>query len=239
MRVEDRAAIGRFTTRAGGVSVGRYAGRNLGDHVGDAPEAVAENRRWLAVDLGLPAVAYMAQVHGAEVAALDAVPAEPVPGVDALVTAVPAVALAVLVADCVPVLLLDGRAGVVAVAHAGRRGLRAGVVPAALAAMARLGSHPGQVVAVLGPSICGGCYEVPRDVVAQVAAVAPGAAATTRRGTPGLDLRAGLAGVLAAAGVVTVVTSTRCSLEDDALYSHRGAGAQPTGRFAGVAVLRR
>src|SRR3954465_5152966 len=101
---------------------------NLGHHVGDDPAAVAENRRRAAALLGGAAVAWMGQVHGRLVAEIDALPDGPVEGGDAPVTTSPGLTLGVLVADCVPV-LLEGP-GVVAVAHAGRKGLQLGVVPA-------------------------------------------------------------------------------------------------------------
>jgi hypothetical protein len=87
----------------------------------------------------------------------------------------------------------------------------------------------------LGPAICGACYEVPATMRDEVDAAVPGSAATTRRGTPGIDLRAGLVGQLAAAGVTDVTVSDRCTAEDPNLFSYRRDGA--TGRFAGIAWL--
>src|SRR5690606_40659126 len=95
-------------------------------------------------------------------------------------------------ADCVPVLLADPAAGVVGAAHAGRVGAAAGVVPATVEAMEALGARRDALEVVLGPAICGGCYEVPERMRAEVDARLPGSAVRTRRGTPGLDLRAGL-----------------------------------------------
>jgi polyphenol oxidase len=174
-------------------------------------------------------------VHGAEVATVDGPRAEPVPGTDGLVTGTVGLALAVLVADCVPVLLADPAAGVVAAVHAGRAGAAAGVVPRAVEAMAALGATPGAADALLGPAVCGECYEVPAEVRAEVEARLPGSATTTRRGTPGLDLRAGLARQLATLGVTRVVADARCTAEDPELFSHRRDGV--TGRQAGVAWI--
>ena len=129
---------------------------------------MAANRRRLTERLGRPVV-YMDQCHGAEVAVVDGVPDVP-PSCDGVVTRSTEVALAVLVADCVPV-LLSGSGGVVAAVHAGRPGLVAGVVPRTLAVMRELGA--GEVDAVVGPSVCGRCYEVPaemRDAAARVRA---------------------------------------------------------------------
>jgi hypothetical protein len=133
------------------------------------------------------------------------------------------------------VLLADPVAGVVAAVHAGREGLRRGVVPAALAAMTRLGARPADVEALLGPAVCGLDYEVPAAMQAEVARVAPASAVRTRQGTPGLDLRAGLAEVLHGAGVQQVVHDPRCTVEDPRLFSHRRDGV--TGRQAGVVWL--
>jgi YfiH family protein len=221
------------TDRHGGVSTGPYAALNLATHVGDEPSRVAENRRRLAARVGVPAVAYMQQVHGRDVAVLDAPPVGEVPAVDALVTGRPGLALAVLVADCVPVVVVGARA--VGVAHAGRRGVAAGVVPALLAALRAL--DPGELRAHVGPAVCGRCYEVPEEMRAQVSAVAPAATATTRTGRPALDLPAAVLGALRAGGVHDITHDATCTAENDAFYSHRRDGL--TGRFAAVVVRDR
>jgi YfiH family protein len=225
------------TDRRGGRSASPYDSFNLGAHVGDRPEDVAGNRERLARELGVPGehLVWMTQVHGSGVVVVDGPQEGPVPDTDALVTTVRGLVLCVLVADCVPVLLSDAEAGVVAAVHAGREGVRTKVVAAALAAMARLGSRPADVSALLGPAVCGACYEVPREMQAEVARVAPGAAVRTRRGTPGLDLRAGVAEQLGRAGVGQVVHDPRCTVEDRFLFSHRRDGV--TGRQAGVVWL--
>ncbi|HSP37219.1 MAG TPA: peptidoglycan editing factor PgeF [Frankiaceae bacterium] len=219
-----------FTDRHGGVSAEPYATLNLGDHVGDDPDAVAENRRRAASLLGGVPVVWMRQVHGRAVARVDGPRADAVPDVDALVTTTVGLALGVLVADCVPV-LLDGP-GVAAVAHAGRKGLQLGVVPAVLEALAELGVAPSELTARLGPAACGGCYEVPDRMRAEVAETAPAAFATTRVGTPGLDIRAGLVAQLEAAGVARVEVSTVCTIESPDHFSYRRDGV--TGRSAGL-----
>jgi len=223
-----------LTDRRGGRSAAPYDSFNLGGHVGDDPAAVAANRQRLADEIGRPGdqVLWMTQVHGTGVAIVSDAGENPVADVDALVTATPGLVLCVLAADCVPVLLADPVAGVVAAVHAGREGVRRGVVPAALAAMTRLGSRPADVEALLGPAVCGACYEVPAAMQADVARVAPAAAVRTRSGTPGLDLRLGLAQVLRGAGVGQVVHDPRCTVEDRTLFSHRREGV--TGRQAGV-----
>jgi YfiH family protein len=225
------------TDRRGGRSVSPYDSFNLGDHVGDDPSAVAVNRARVARELAVAEdrLVWMSQVHGTGVAVVDGPQDGPVPDTDALVTAAPGLVLAVLVADCVPVLLADHVTGVVAAVHAGREGVRRGVLPAALSAMASLGARARHVTALLGPAVCGECYEVPPAMQAEVAKVAPAAAARTRQGTPGLDLRAGLAELLARAGVREVVHDPRCTVEDPTLFSHRRDGV--TGRQAGLVWL--
>ncbi len=219
------------TTRAGGVSAAPYDENNLALHVGDDAGAVAANRRQLAGYLGVDRVQFMQQVHGADVAVVDEASDADVAGVDVLVTATRGLAIAVLVADCVPLALVGRKA--VAVAHAGRRGLAEGVVEAALAAVRRL--DDGQIVAQIGPSICGGCYEVPAAMQAEVVAKVPAAAATTAAGTSGLDLPGAVRAQLRDARVITANPATLCTFEESIYYSHRRDGV--TGRFAMVAML--
>lgn len=222
------------TTRAGGRSSPPYDSFNLGDHVGDDPVAVAANRRRLAGELGLEPdrLVWMEQVHGRNVTTVRGPRTDPAEATDALVTGIPGLALIVLVADCVPVLLADPEAGVVAAAHAGRVGARVGVLPATLTAMREAGAQLDRVEALLGPSVCGECYEVPADMQADVAKALPGAASKTRRGTPGLDLRAGLWRQLADAGIARIGVDPRCTVEDRTLFSHRRDGT--TGRIAAI-----
>lgn len=226
-----------LTTRAGGVSGPPYASFNLGAHVGDDPAAVEANRHRLAGGVGARAdqLVWMEQVHGSTVTVVDRPQDRPLPATDGLVTAVPGVLLAVLVADCVPVLMADPVAGVVAAVHAGRPGSAAGIAVRALAAMRGLGARPARVEALLGPAVCGGCYEVPAQMRAEVEASLPGSACQTTRGTAGLDLRAGLAAQLLAEGVGSVVQDSRCTAEDSTLFSYRREGL--TGRQAGLVWL--
>ncbi|RYV52528.1 laccase domain-containing protein [Pengzhenrongella frigida] len=224
--------------RDGGVSVGTYASLNLGLHVADDPAHVVVNRRLLEEWAG-GTVAFATQRHGVEVAVVDpVVGTDPAPTsvgeFDALVSATGA-GVAILVADCVPVLIADPVAGVVGAVHAGRAGLAAGVVQEAVAAMVRLGARPDRMRAAIGPSVCGECYEVPAELRAEVSAVVPAAWARTSWGTPSLDLPAGVAATLAVAGVRSVERVAICTLTDERFYSHRAqrdGGA--TGRFAGV-----
>ncbi|MFC9974023.1 peptidoglycan editing factor PgeF [Spirillospora sp. NPDC127200] len=239
----DRVSLGdgvgaAFTGRSGGVSAAPYDALNLGGAVGDEPTAVRANRGRAAAALGVRAdrTVWMRQVHGADVAVVTAAEAAAGAGdVDAVVTTEPGVVLAALVADCAPVLLADPEAGVAGAAHSGRPGTAAGVVPALVERMREHGADPARIRAAIGPAACGGCYEVPAAMRDEVAAAVPGAGATTRRGTPGLDIRAGIAGQLAAAGVTAVTVDPRCTIETPDLFSYRRDGR--TGRFAGFVWL--
>lgn len=225
-----------FSDRTEGSSVAPYDRANLADHVGDDPAHVDANRSLLAsaVGLDLAHVVSMAPVHGNDVASVDVATGAPVPEVDALVTTVPGLALLVLAADCVPVLLGDGAAGVVAVVHAGWRGVLSDVVGTTLAAMADHGARPDRIRAIVGPAICGSCYDVPRERFDAVVAVAPAAAAVASDGRPGLDLRAGVVDRLRGAGVTTALHGG-CTVESPELYSFRRD--RVTGRHGGVVTL--
>lgn len=176
---------------------------------------------------------FIRAAHGRQIATIDGPRADDVPGVDGLATAIPGLALTVLAADCVPVLLADPRAGVIAAVHAGWRGVALDVAGAAVAAMCDLGARPHQISAWLGPAICGACYSVDLARFREVSAVAPGAAAGGP-GRPALDLRAGIAGALRGRGV-RVTSSRECTAESDDYFSYRRDGQ--TGRQAGVIVL--
>ncbi|WP_424214193.1 peptidoglycan editing factor PgeF [Streptomyces sp. BI20] len=228
-----------FTDRWGGVSAVPYEGLNLGGAVGDDPAAVLANRGLAAAELGLdPArVVWMNQVHGRDVAVVEGPWGEgaEIPCVDAVVTARRGLALAVLTADCTPVLLADPVAGVAAAAHAGRPGLVAGVVPAAVAAMVELGADPARITAHTGPAVCGRCYEVPAEMREEVAAVVPAARAETSWGTPAVDVVAGVHEQLAKAGVTRRRVSEVCTLESRDHFSYRRD--RRTGRLAGYVWL--
>lgn len=221
------------TTRAGGVSAPPFDTFNLGDHVGDDPAAVAANRARLARGIGLPAdhLVWMNQVHGDRVVRVDA-PRPAVDDTDALVTAVPGLALVVVTADCVPVLLADARAGVIAAVHAGRVGAQRGVVLRALEEMLAAGAQAGDISALLGPAVSGANYEVPAAMADEVEAALPGSRTRTAAGTPGLDLRAGIARQLEQFGIGAIDIDPRCTVAEKTLFSHR-RGA-PTGRLASV-----
>lgn len=225
------------TTRAGGGSKAPYESFNLGAGVGDDPAAVAANRHRLADELGLDRdrLVWMEQVHGRNAEVVDGPRPAAVEATDALVTAEPGLALVALCADCVPVLLADPQANVVGAAHAGRVGARVGVLSAALKAMEQAGASIDRIEVLLGPSVCGECYEVPAAMQADVEKHLPGSASKTRAGTPGLDLRAGLWRQLTDAGVAKIGVDPRCTVEDKTLFSHRREGT--TGRLAALTWL--
>jgi YfiH family protein len=223
-----------------GVAFTDTAAGNLAFSVG-SPDQARANRRRLEQSLGLPPgeLQFMTQVHGNQVARIQSGSYLPDSGptADAMISR--GRALAVLVADCVPVVLAgegpDGSA-VLAVAHAGRAGVASGVVPHTVEAMRAEGAR--HIAAWVGPSVCGHCYEVPAALQAEVAAVEPATAATTRRGTPSLDLPAGVLSQLDAAGVQADWVQT-CTLEEPGLFSHRrDAGSGAEGRIAGVIYAR-
>ena len=241
----DRAASGPAatfrvrrvtTTRAGGVSKPPFATFNLGDHVGDDPDAVAANRHRLATATGLgdDRIVWMNQVHGTHVEVVDS-DDRTIDDTDGLVTTTPMLALAVVTADCVPVLMADARAGVIGAVHAGRVGAARGVVPRTLETMVAAGAHVEDVSVLLGPAVSGANYEVPAEMAAEVERSLPGSRATTRRGTPGLDLRAGIAAQLRTLGVTAIDIDPRCTAADRNLFSHRRDA--PTGRLASLVWL--
>lgn len=223
-----------FTNRHGGAGRAPYDTLNLGARVGDDPEVVALNRRLVADRVGAP-VAFVQPVHGAEVLVVESREQDvPEAGYDVLVSTTPDVAVAAIAADCVPVLLADPAARVVAAAHVGRRGLVAGAVAAALDALVARGAEPARLVAAVCPAIAGASYEVPAELRAEVAASVPESWATTSWGTPALDLPAGVEAQLRARGI-RVVRSERDTYTDPDLFSFRRDGT--TGRLAGVVRL--
>jgi hypothetical protein len=217
-----------------------YRWANLASHVGDDPEAVTRSRSRLAEGLGVApdAMTFMHPDHGRGVAVVGAptgiAAGQEIRDVDALVTTRRGLGLVALSADCVPVILVERRAAIVAAVHCGWRGLVLDVVGAALDSVLERAGSPDSVVALLGPAICGACYAVPAERVAEVAEVRPEAVAVARDGQPAIDLRAGLGARLTQAGVA-VRTIGGCTAEDPSLYSHRRD--RLTGRQGGAVAL--
>lgn len=224
-----------FTDRTGGVSRAPYDSLNLGPGVGDDPDLVAVNRHRLAAELGLQRddLRFMAQQHGTTIVPVGVGrDGDPPPSADGLVTASPQVALVVLVADCTPVLLVDREVGLAAAVHAGRQGMTGGVVAAAVAALRDRGAH--RLQAVVGPSVCARCYEVPEEMRAEAAAVTSAAHGVSRDGTPAIDVSGAVVAQLHEEGI-DVRWLPGCTREEPRFFSHRRDGR--TGRCAGVVRL--
>lgn len=216
-----------FTTREPGVSPAPYSGANLGYHVGDYPDCVAANRAALEELTG--PIGWMNQVHGATIGQAD--PGH-TPEADALIVR-PGCAGAVMVADCVPLILVADDARLGAVVHVGRAGLLAGIAPKVLDEFAAEGYERPRVHAIIGPAICGRCYEVPADMAREAERLVPGSSSVTSWGTPSIDVPAGLVGQLD--GLASIETSRECTYESETYFSYRRNNQ--TGRFAGVLAL--
>lgn len=217
----------RFTKRTGGHSHGAFASLNVAMHVGDSESIVAQNRA--IVDRIFTPVQYMNQVHGHRIAIIEE-QSDEAPTADALVTGIPGITLAVMVADCIPLLLKSQE--VVAAVHVGRKGLMNSITPATIELMRDMGAT--SIQAIMGPSICGKCYEVSADIYHEVITAHPKAQSTTSEGTFSLDLPAALRGVLVDQSI-SIVDEFSCTVEDPELFSYRRDGV--TGRQAGLISL--
>jgi len=226
------------TTRNGGASAGPYATMNLGRSGADDRAALAENRRRLAAHLPAPPV-WLQQEHGVAVATLGPRAPDAPPIADAAVTRAPGVVCAVLTADCLPVLFANRAGTAVGIAHAGWRGLAAGVLEATVAALAAPDAGPGDLYAWLGPAIGPAAFEVGADVVAAFCTADPGAAANFvphRAGKWHADLEALARQRLAAAGVAAVTGGGFCTHTDGArFFSYRRE--RESGRMAALVWL--
>ncbi|MEA5163301.1 peptidoglycan editing factor PgeF [Cereibacter johrii] len=215
-----------FFTRKGGASSGVFAGLNCGPGSSDLAEVVTINRARVAEAMGVAAdrLITVTQVHSPDVLTVTG-PLADRPRADALVTAVPGIAIAVLTADCQPVLMADAEAGVVAAAHAGWRGTKAGVLEATLAAMEALGADRARVAAVIGPTISQAAYEVGPEFVEKFLDEDPEAARFFAQG-PGdralFDLPAFGLARLRAAGVGQAEWTRHCTYRDpERFFSYR------------------
>jgi YfiH family protein len=217
-----------FSTARGGVSAGPYASLNLDAATGDAPANVAENRRRLGETVGQPwpRFLYGRQVHGTTVRRATEPPLDERPEAeeDGQATALRDTAAIVFVADCLPVLL--AAPGGVAALHCGWRPLAGGIVAEGVQAL-RAVAGDGEIVAALGPSARGCCYEVGEEVHAQFSSYG------ARRGERNLDLAAVAAKQLRTAGVETVHDVELCTMCDDRFFSFR-RDQGVTGRQAGA-----
>lgn len=216
-----------FTNRTGGASAGAFESLNLGTHVGDELKSVLANREIVRQRYG--PIQFMNQVHGDRIAIIEEVTDEP-PTADALITGIPGITLAVLVADCIPLLLKSKEA--VAAIHVGRAGLVNGISSKALNVMREMGAE--NISATIGPSICGKCYEVSSQMCDEISGLFPESESLTRDHKPALDLVAGLKAVLKREGV-SIDDQSKCTVESVDLFSYRRDGV--TGRQAGLISL--
>ncbi len=229
-----RVVQAAFTTRLGGTSTGAYASFNLAAHVGDDPHCVAANRAQLKESLGLTEEpVWLEQVHGTNVAVLnDATPPARPPRADAAVTVRRGRACAILTADCLPVLLSAEDGSVVAAAHAGWRGLAAGVLDQTIVQM---NTQPSRIVAWLGPGIGGTVYEVGdevREALDPTGRECPRAFTRTRNGHWLANLALVARTRLRACGVSHVSGGKQCAYSDNRFYSYRRDHI--TGRMASL-----
>lgn len=216
-----------FTNRHGGSSHGDFSTWNLALHVGDVQDRVYENRKKLVDQVGQ--VAYMSQVHGNSIRFVTGSETE-APIADALITDNPDLALAVMVADCIPLLLRSSK--IVAAVHVGRAGLKNSVALKTVAAMRSLGAD--SISGIIGPAICGDCYEVPIELHDEIVKEHPTASAVTKHGTTALNLPLALVEALKSVEVM-VESSGICTYEDDNYFSYRRN--KITGRQVGVIKL--
>jgi len=235
-------AVGALTTTRHGPDAAARSGLgwNLAGHVGDAPDAVAANRRTLSRATGVSRIQWLEQVHGARCVAATSAGVDHVPRADAAWTAERGLGVAVLTADCVPVVLTDRAGSVVGVAHGGWRGLVAGVLEALVAALPVDGR---ELLAWIGPAIGPDAFEVGDDVVEAVAALDQGNMLLRRcqrpHPLPGkhfLDLFALSGALLERLGVEDVGGARLCTYHDQRFYSFRREGR--TGRMVTLAWLR-
>lgn len=227
-----------FTSRYGGVSSAPYDSLNPAFHVGDNPSVVQANRNLLDAELGTQS-SWMNQVHSSHLAL--ARPGAIFDNTDGLIIDLERIeedkaAACVMVADCIPLVLISIDKPRAAVVHVGRAGFMLNIAGKAVAEL------DSELIAVLGPSICGSCYEVSEEMRDQAAAIVSEAASETSWGSPAIDIRAGLLRQLQDAGVKDIQRLDRCTYEDDNYFSYRRAchqGEGRTGRFIGVALVER
>lgn len=233
-----------FFTRKGGASSGIFAGLNCGTGSSDQAEIVAINRARVAdaMGLGVEALVSVHQVHSPDVVTVTT-PLTERPRADAMVTATPGLALAVLTADCQPVLFSDAKAGVIGAAHAGWKGARDGVMEATLDAMEALGARRGDITAVIGPCISQTAYEVGQEFFESFTDDAPEAQRFFINGNGDrhlFDLPSYGLWRLRAAGVGHAEWTRHCTYRDPArFYSYRRtthAGEADYGRQ--ISVIR-
>jgi len=242
---EENSVKTYFFGRPGGVSRGSFSGLNLSFDVGDDAGAVRENEALALREMGAPSLYLPRQVHGAGVTVLGSMPGPGVtrgPEADAVVTGLANVALGVLTADCVPILLWDGKGKAVAAVHAGWRGLASGVIPRTIEELGDFGVLPSDLVARIGPAIGPCCYEVDASFAERFERDVEGGKADLSReeGRPAINLPLVAERQLISAGLPLggILDFRRCtSCEKDLFFSHRRKKS-PTGRQLSAVFLR-
>ncbi len=238
-----------FTDRFGGSSERPYDEMNLATHVGDTESAVLANRsaavRRLvsrssnagpsesATQLA-PRVVAIRAVHGSSIGVVVETTSDDVSDVDGLMTRRPGIALLAMAADCVPMVMADPVGEVIAVVHAGWRGLASGVALVAVDSMVEAGAQVERIECVLGPAICGRCYLVDRARYDEVVRREPAAASLSAAGHVSLDIRSGVAAQLARRGV-SVTQAGPCTYESHDYFSYRRDGV--TGRHGALITI--
>ncbi len=238
-----------FTDRLGGSSERPYDEMNLATHVGDTESAVLANRRTAARRLVSPSanaglsdsatelasrVVAIRAVHGSSIGVVDEATCDDVSNVDGLVTRTPGIALLAMAADCVPMVMADPENAVIAVVHAGWRGLASGVALVAIDSMVDVGAQVERIECVLGPAICGRCYPVDQARYDEVVRREPAAASLSATGHVSLDVRSGVAAQLARLGV-SVTKVGPCTYESHDYFSYRRDGV--TGRHGALITI--
>ncbi|MDR2904801.1 MAG: peptidoglycan editing factor PgeF [Helicobacteraceae bacterium] len=223
------------TDRLGGFSKPPYDSFNLGFHTGDDAENVAKNRAKLAADFGREKIVFMNQIHSDLVVKIDEFPIK-TPECDALITDRARVALAVMTADCAPILFYDPARGAIGAAHAGWRGTRSFIAAkTALAMRENYGVNFADLRVGIAPAICGKCYEIGEEVAAKWRELPSYLQAALNENH--LDLQLANRLILREIGVLdeNIETIAECTLENPALFSHRRAN--PSGRFVSLISL--
>ncbi|MDR1451763.1 MAG: peptidoglycan editing factor PgeF [Helicobacteraceae bacterium] len=224
------------TTRRGGVSIAPRDSLNLGLNAGDDPRLVEQNRLIVASALGAYNIVYMNQIHGDRVVLIDKPPVLP-PECDAMISNLPDIALAVLTADCVPMLFFDPKTRSIGAAHAGWRGTATRISVKTIEAMREnFGSNPNDIMVGIAPAICEKCYGIGEDL-AKIWRKLPRESRQALKGDR-LDLPLANRLQLLSVGVLecNIETMALCTYENDDFFSYRKAS--PTGRFASIIALK-
>lgn len=230
-----------FFGRQGGYSADDFAGLNVSWSVGDDAGIVERNRDLVKSTMGVGPLVILRQVHSARVETIE----EPVEAsaieADAIVTAKPGLALAILTADCTPILLADPETGIIGAAHAGWRGAVDGIIGNVVSAMERLGAKPARILAAYGPTIHAPNYEVGDKFRTDFLALHPGGAHhfhVPAGGQAHFDLPGFVEAQLRAAGIASIERVGGCTYaHPDRYFSHRYATHQGTRTGRQIAVI--